>query len=131
MLVRSHVLKHEKIVTMPQIDVERALQALDGNAELLKDLASMFVEDAPLLLVQLKIALADNRPTQARLVVHGLKGLVATFYAKSVVEIAQRLEDAAAEGNMSFFFKGEFEQLEKSIGSIMGEFVVLGWVNRR
>jgi len=118
-------------VTMPQIDVERALQALDGNAELLKDLASMFVEDAPLLLVQLKNALADNRPTQARLVVHGLKGLVATFYAKSVVEIAQRLEDAAAEGNMSFFFKGEFEQLEKSIGSIMGEFVVLGWVNRR
>lgn len=116
--------------TMPQIDVERALRALDGNAELLKDLASMFVEDAPLLLVQLKNALADKRPTQARAVVHGLKGLVATFYAKTGVEIAQRLEDAAAEGDLSLFFKGELEQLEQSVGSIMSEFEALGWVNR-
>ena len=115
---------------MPQIDVERALRALDGNSELLKDLASMFVEDAPLLLVQLKNALADERPTQARAVVHGLKGLVATFYAKTGVEIAQRLEDAAAEGDLSLFFKGELEQLERSVGSIMSEFEALGWVNR-
>jgi HPt (histidine-containing phosphotransfer) domain-containing protein len=115
---------------MPQIDVERALRALDGNAELLKDLASMFVEDAPLLLVQLKNALADKRPTQARAVVHGLKGLVATFYAKTGVAIAQRLEDAAAEGDLSLFFNGEFEQLEQSVGAIMSEFEALGWVNR-
>jgi len=115
---------------MPQIDVDRALQALDGNAELLKDLASMFVEDAPELLVQLKSAVADHRPTQARAVVHGLKGLVATFYAKSGVEIAQRLEDAAAEGDLSLFYKGELEQLEKSVGLIMSEFEALGWVNR-
>jgi HPt (histidine-containing phosphotransfer) domain-containing protein len=115
---------------MPQIDVERALRALDGNSELLKDLASMFVEDAPLLLVQLKNALADKRPTQARAVVHGLKGLVATFYAKTGVEIAQRLEDSAAEGDLSLFSKGELEQLERSVGSIIRDFEALGWVNR-
>ena len=115
---------------MPQIDVDRALQALDGNAELLKDLASMFVEDAPILLVQLKSALAEDHPMQARAVVHGLKGLVATFYAKTGVEIAQRLENAAAEGDLSVFSKGELERLEQSIGSMMTEFETLGWVNR-
>ena len=115
---------------MPQIDLERALQALDGNAELLKDLANMFVEDAPVLLAQLKNALVDECPTRARAVVHGLKGLAATFYAKTGVEIAQRLEDAAGEGDLSLFFKGELEQLERSIGSIMSEFEALGWVNR-
>ena len=115
---------------MPQIDVERALRALDGNAELLKDLASMFVEDAPLLIVQLKIALLDKRPTQARAVIHSLKGLVATFYPKTGVEIAQRLEDAATEGDLSLFFKGELEQLERSVGSMINEFEDLGWVNR-
>ncbi len=113
---------------MPNIDVERALQALDGNAELLKDLASMFAEDAPILLGQLKTALVDNNPTAVRSVVHGLKGLVATFYAKQGVDIAQRLEDSAANGELELFFKGQLEQLEEVIGSILSEFVALGWV---
>jgi HPt (histidine-containing phosphotransfer) domain-containing protein len=117
-------------VALRQIDVERALRALDGNAELLKDLASMFVEDAPLLLVQLKIALADKRPTHAGAVVHALKGLVATFYPKTGVEIAQRLEDAAAEGDLSLFLNGEHEQLEQSVVAMISEFESLGWVNR-
>ena len=115
---------------MPQIDVERALQALDGNMELLKDLASMFVEDAPILLEQLKTALTDDHPRQARSAVHSLKGLVATFFAKTSVEIAQRLEDSAADGNLEMFFNGELEQLEECIASVKADFVAHGWVER-
>ena len=115
---------------MPQIDVERALQALDGNTELLKDLASMFVEDAPILLDQLKAALTDDHPMQARSAVHSLKGLVATFFAKTSVEIAQRLENSAADGNLELFFNGELERLEACIASVMADFVERGWVER-
>ena len=115
---------------MPQIDVERALQALDGNKELLKDLAIIFVEDAPILLEQLKEALNDEHPMQARSAVHSLKGLIATFFANSSVEIAQRLEDSAAEGNLEMLFNGELEQLEESIGSLKADFVARGWVER-
>ena len=115
---------------MPQIDIDRALNALDGNKVLLKDLASMFVEDAPVLLAQLKTALADFHPMKARALVHGLKGLVATFFAKEGVEIAQRLEDSAADGDLSIFSGVELGKLENSINSIIADFVVLGWLKR-
>ena len=112
---------------MLQIDVARALQALDGNEELLRDLAKMFAEDAPVLMEQLKCALVEKRSTQVRSFVHSLKGLVGTFYASSGVEIAQRLEDASARGDLSLFDNGELEQLQKTIQSIMLDFSNLGW----
>ena len=113
------------------IDVERALRGLDGNTELLKDLASMFVEDAPILLASFHSAIANDHPVQAQAVVHGLKGLIATFYAKSSVTIAQRLEDATAEGELSRIDKDDVKQLELSVGSIITEFVARGWANRQ
>ena len=115
---------------MPHIDVERALKALDGNLELLKDLARMFVEDAPVLMENLKTALLDNDPLNARSVVHNLKGLVSTFFAKASVEIAQRLEDSAAIGDLTPFFTGELDRLEDSISLLTSDFTERGWVDQ-
>ena len=115
---------------MPQIDVELALHALDGNLELLKDLASMFVEDVPILLDQLKTAVSDDHPLQARSAMHSLKGLVATFYAKTSVEIAQRLENSAANGSLDLFMSGELEKLEECIRLVIADFEARGWLNR-
>lgn len=115
---------------MSLLDIERALKALDGNEDLLKDLASMFVEDAPVLLDQLKVAITENDSVQARYVVHSLKGLVSTFYAKADVELAQRLEDCAAEGSLDGFRSGGLDQLEESVNSVSAEFESRGWVGR-
>ena len=115
---------------MSEINVERALKALDGNTELLKDLANMFGEDAPILLEELKVALKGNHPINVRSAVHSLKGLIATFYAKNGVEIAQRLEDAAAAGELDLFYCGELDRLEECIQSVQGDFEKLGWVTR-
>lgn len=115
---------------MSTLDIERALHALEGNEELLKDLASMFVEDAPILLDQLKAALTDNDPIQARSAVHSLKGLISTFYASTSVEIAQRLEDYAAEGNLEEFRNGDVERLENCVNSVAADFKARGWVGR-
>jgi HPt (histidine-containing phosphotransfer) domain-containing protein len=120
----------EKNATMSPIDIARALQSLEGNEELLKDLASMFVEDAPVLLDQLKIALSDNDSLQARTAVHSLKGLVSTFYATKGVEIAQRLEDYAALGDLAEFRNGELEILEECVNSVSADFRSRGWVDR-
>ena len=115
---------------MPEIDHDRALKALDGDVELLKDLARMFVEDAPILLEKLRKAVNENDPKQVRSVVHTLKGLIATYFAKTGVDIAQRLEDSAADGELDPFFIGDLNRLEEFIGSMMEECEVLGWAEQ-
>ena len=113
---------------MFQIDEERALQALDGNRILLMELASMFKEDAPQILSELKSAVANESATHTRSAVHSLKGLAATFYAQPTVELANRLEDSAANGQLDMFHQGELEKLEQAIESVIEEFVERGWV---
>ena len=81
----------------------------------------MFVEDAPVLLAQLKITLIDNQPMQARAVVHSLKSLISTFFAKTGVEIAQRLEENAATGDLELFHCGELARLESCIRTMERE----------
>jgi len=115
---------------MPGIDHDRALKALDGDVELLRDLARMFVEDAPILLEKLKKAVDENDSKLVRSVAHTLKGLIATYFAKTGVDIAQRLEDAAADGELDPFFIGDLNRLEEFVGSMMVECEALGWVGQ-
>jgi HPt (histidine-containing phosphotransfer) domain-containing protein len=117
-------------MTMQQFDIERALQALDCNLELLKDLASMFVEDSPVLLEQLQWALSNKKTTDVRSIMHSLKGLMSTFYATTGVELAQRLEDSAAIGDLSLYFTGEMDRLADFVRSLEAEFQRLGWTGR-
>lgn len=115
---------------MSLIDIDRALRALDGNDELLKDLASLFVDDAPILLCQLRSALDDSDRHQARAAIHSLRGLVSTFYAIESVELAQRLEHLAIEGDLEEFQSGQWKLLEESINAVADDFRSRGWVNR-
>ena len=114
---------------MFQIDEERALLALDGNRHLLMELAIMFREDVPQILQELNAAIGNENATQTQSSVHSLKGLASTFYAKPTVDLAQRLEDSAAHGKLEIFREGELEKLEKSIQSVIQEFVERGWVS--
>ena len=113
---------------MFQIDEERALLALDGNRHLLMELAIMFREDVPQILQELNAAIGNENATRTQSAVHSLKGLASTFYAKPTVDLAQRLEDSAAHGKLEIFREGELEKLEKSIQSVIQEFVERGWV---
>ncbi len=114
---------------MFQIDEERALLALDGNRVLLLELASMFKEDVPQLLNDLKAAVANGSAVHTRSAVHSLKGLVATFYAQPALELANRLEDSAANGQLEMFHLGELQKLEQLIESVIEEFVERGWIS--
>ena len=113
---------------MFQIDEERALQALDGNRNLLMELATMFREDVPQILRELKTAINNENAMQTLSAVHSLKGLASTFYAQPTVDLAHRLEDSAANGQLEMFHQGELEKLEQAIDSVIEEFVVRGWV---
>ena len=61
-----------------QFDEASALEALDGQQELLADLAMMFREDALQLLTTLNRAIGVDNHSEARRAAHSLKGLASS-----------------------------------------------------
>ncbi len=78
-----------------QFDEAAALAALDGQTELLADLAMMFREDSLQLLQTLNQAIAEDDRLEARRAVHSLKGLASAFFAKQTVDLAKMVGIAA------------------------------------
>lgn len=101
------------------IDEHAALAALDGQRELLCELATIFCEDCPVLLQELQAAVDAGDTDNARLLTHSLKGLAATFYAQPTLEWAARLEQEAAEGRLQAFVNGGLKRLSNSVMSLI------------
>jgi HPt (histidine-containing phosphotransfer) domain-containing protein len=74
------------------IDVEAALSRMGRDRNLLEDLAEFFLEDAPVLLVQLRDAVRGGRAEDVGQTAHSLKGLVANFDATRAHELAAEME---------------------------------------
>lgn len=104
---------------MVRIDKHAALAALDGQRELLCELATIFCEDCPVLLQELQAAVDAGDVENARLLTHSLKGLAATFYAQPTLEWASRLEQEAAEGRLQAFVNGGLNRLSNSVMSLI------------
>jgi len=94
------------------IDEAAALAALNGDRQLLCELAQIFVEDAPTLLDEVDAALAADQVDVAQRLVHSLRGLSSTFYASPSTEIAKRLEEAASKGQIEVLRDGGVERLK-------------------
>lgn len=95
------------------INVEAALAALDGQRDLLQDLALILVEDVGVLLDQIDAAVAADDALAVQRSVHKLKGLVSTFYAQHLTEACQRYEEQAASGKLAEIKAGGVEELRK------------------
>jgi HPt (histidine-containing phosphotransfer) domain-containing protein len=83
------------------IDLAAALQRLGGDQQLLRDMAQIFIEDAPGLLQQAHAAGDTGDSEQAWRAAHSLKGLAANFSdpaaaAAQIAESALRQGDPAA-----------------------------------
>lgn len=120
--------KREADCERGQFDEKSALEALDGERELLSQLATMFVEDAPILLKELEDAVASSDAVAARQATHSIKGLVATFFAAPVVELAHRLEQVAADGRLDEFSGGGCSDLRRGVESLGQELRAHGLV---
>lgn len=113
-----------------QVDKSSAIEALGGNEDLLRELGTMFCEDAPLVLQELRQAIAANDLPAARRSAHSLKGLAATFFARNTCELALRIENEAAQGNVDALQDGGLEQLQASIESLATELERRGLTTR-
>jgi len=84
----------------PLFDREAALARMGGDAELLKELAALFVEDYPRSLAKLHTALECEDTKAFQDLAHGMKGVVANFGAQAAVEAALSLEKLGREGRL-------------------------------
>jgi HPt (histidine-containing phosphotransfer) domain-containing protein len=65
---------------------------MGGDAELLSTMVDYFVEDSPLLLLQLKTLIDAGDAAEASRIAHSLKGLCANFEAEAATEACASVE---------------------------------------
>lgn len=82
------------------LNLDEALMRVEGDRELLGEMAGVFLEEYPMLLVTMQDALSHGNAQTLTFAVHTLKGSVANFAATNAFEAALKLEKIARQGNL-------------------------------
>ncbi|AFM23031.1 response regulator [Desulfomonile tiedjei] len=77
------------------LDLESLLDAVGGQEALVKEMLDIFREDAPKLLIDLKLAVGSNNFEEIRSTAHSLKGMVGGLGAKYAFDAVSELERIA------------------------------------
>jgi HPt (histidine-containing phosphotransfer) domain-containing protein len=80
---------------------ETALQRISGDERLLHDLASFYIEDAPVLVSQLQAALLERDKEAVTHAAHTLKSLSANLDAHRAAALAEILERSGRMGELT------------------------------
>ncbi|MEI9812534.1 MAG: Hpt domain-containing protein [Acidobacteriota bacterium] len=83
------------------LDQELAMSRVGGDADLLKELAVLFLEEYPRLLSEIKDGLQAGDAKRVERSAHGLKGSVANFGAKPAVDVAFQIEQLGRAGDLT------------------------------
>jgi len=114
--------------TQNLIDEKAALEALNGDRQLLSELAVIFVEDVPTILQELEAAADQKDFATACRKIHSLRGLSSTFYATDIVDLASRLEQDVKCENLESLRNGGIIALKRSINFLVQELRDSGYV---
>ena len=93
------------------VDQEGALRRLGGDGQLFREFITIFLEDSPTLLEEIRSGVDAGNATSVERSSHALKGLMSNFGAKECVEVALKLELAGREGAVDDCSK-ELKKLE-------------------
>ncbi len=85
----------------PVIDWDAAMASVDGDRALLTDVVQAFLEECPLLIEQLKTALAASNAKLLSRSAHTLRGAMRTLGIESTARVAAQLEEMARRDDMS------------------------------
>jgi PAS domain S-box-containing protein len=86
-------------VAAPVLDWHAALLRLDGDEELLHELAALFLQDGPQLWREVVEARAADDQERSARAVHSLKGVLVNFGAQRAIAAAERLMAGSADGD--------------------------------
>jgi CheY-like chemotaxis protein len=109
-------------------DEAAALARVDGDAALLRELASMLTEYAPQLLAQVGDAVAAEDPLRVEKTAHKLRGSLISFCSANAFEAAKTLEQIGRSGRLDGANQ-KYHDLENHFGQLLAklaEFVAAG-----
>jgi len=96
------------------LNLDEALNQVDGDKELLSEMAGVFLDEYPRLLTAMHDALSHGNAQTLTYAVHTLKGSVGNFAASGAFEAALRLEKLGRQGNLSQA-QGALTELEEQL----------------
>ena len=97
------------------LDLQGALSRLDGDRELLAELAQFFLEDSPGLLEQVRDGLRSGDAKTVQRAAHSLRGLAANFGTRGAVDAACCVEQLGQSGDLAAAAVA-LPQLERQVG---------------
>ncbi|MCZ6633301.1 MAG: Hpt domain-containing protein [bacterium] len=105
--------------------LEKALENVGGDLEILQEIAALFLEDSPGMLAQVRLAVERGEAEPLMRSAHTLKGSVANFGAEAAVEVALRLERMGQEGHLEGSDEA-YRALEKEIEQVQFALAQIG-----
>ena len=109
---------------LQQLDESLALSRVGGDADLLKEVVELFLDDYPSTFERIKAAVASRDAKALEHQAHSLKGSVSTFGANRAFEAAFALEKQGRSGDLSGVEDG-LVQLEQALDALRPELVLL------
>jgi two-component system sensor histidine kinase/response regulator len=119
-------LKSPAAGTFPSFDFSRAMEAVDGDKELLKDLVQEFLKIYPDQLLEMKNIIGKGDPRKLERSAHGFKGAVGNFGVASVQNLAFELENCGRENRVQEAAP-IFERLEQEMEHVKEFFNMPDW----
>jgi len=95
-------------------DMPKALEVVNGDRELFKEIATLFLENLPDNIAQIRGAIAKSDADALDRAAHSLKGSVGNFGAKRAFEAAHRLELMGKEARLTEA-EGALSELETEL----------------
>ncbi|MFH1314371.1 MAG: response regulator [Candidatus Eisenbacteria bacterium] len=111
------------------ISWEEAVKQMEGDVELLKEIAEMFLEESPVLMDRMRQAAADGDCKKLERAAHTIKGSVGNFAARLAFDAAQRVEELGREGDLDHAVEA-FKKLEQEIERLKPALASLGRESR-
>jgi PAS domain S-box-containing protein len=109
---------------LQQLDESLALSRVGGDADLLKEVVELFLDDYPSTFEKIRNAVASRDASALEHHAHSLKGSVATFGANRAFEAAFALEKQGRSGDLTGVQDG-LSSLERALEALRPELVSL------
>ncbi len=106
---------------------EYMIEKIGGDVELAAELLEAYTEDAPQRLATLTAAIAAGDASTASRTAHSLKGMIGVVRVQGLVDLAQIMEQAGAQGDLETLrktlalFTPIFENLLEQIAAYLNQ----------
>ncbi len=108
-----------------RLDLASVLERVGGDADLLREIAGIFLEEYPGLMQEIRAAVAQNDPVRLERAAHSLKGSVANFGAREATAAALAMETIGRQNRMSDapaalrLLEAEFASIEQPLQAVI------------